>query len=99
MSDYYKLWGREAVPATMKEWSSSYEQQNMRRVGFYKDGDLVVSTVFLGMDHSFGFGPPMIFETLTQRVGGEENMVRYSTWKQARAGHHAMVRKLKGEET
>ena len=99
MSEYYKLWGREAIPATVHEWARSYEHKDMRRVGMYKDGDLMVSTVFLGLDHSFGSGPPMIFETLVRRGKGEDDMVRYSTWKQARAGHHAMVRKLKGEET
>lgn len=54
-----------------------------------------VSTVFLGLDHSFGHGPPLLFETMTFfaadgcDAGGYFN--RYSTWAQAEAGHARIV--------
>lgn len=46
-------------------------------------GDVEVSTVFLVLDPQFGPGPPLLFETLV--FGGEfdEEMERYSTWKEA----------------
>lgn len=52
-----------------------------------------VSTVFLGLDHSFGHGPPLLFETMTFLGRGEMNGYcdRYSTWDEAEAGHARIV--------
>lgn len=51
-----------------------------------------VSTVHLGLDHSYGDGPPLIFESMifdADGIGNEQD--RYSTEEQAREGHSAMV--------
>ena len=55
-----------------------------------------VSTVFLGIDHSFGGGPPLLFETMV--FPSKENfrdlgMDRYTTWEEAEKGHKKMVKK------
>ncbi|MDR3083419.1 MAG: hypothetical protein LBV60_21295 [Streptomyces sp.] len=49
----------------------------------------IVSTVWLGLDHSFGAGPPVIFETMVFRHGSrdDEDCQRYSTELEARIGH------------
>lgn len=57
--------------------------------------DIRISTVFLGMDHGWGTGPPVLFETMI--FGGEydEYQRRYYNKIQAKAGHDqalAMVR-------
>lgn len=55
-----------------------------------------VSTVWLGVDHQWGSGPPLIFETMVflGRGGGcEIDVARYSTEEEALAGHKAMVQK------
>ena len=46
-----------------------------------------VSTVFLALDHQYGDGPPLLFETMV--LGGEHNEEcrRYATWEEAEAGH------------
>lgn len=59
-------------------------------------GDVRVSTVFLGIDHNWSEGPPILFETMI--FGGEhdQHQERSSTWKSAEAMHDkacAMVRK------
>ena len=51
------------------KWSEFYASINNRNVGFYKDDRCEVSTVFLGMDHQFGEGPPILWETMV--FGGE----------------------------
>jgi hypothetical protein len=59
-------------------------------------GDVLVSTVFLGLDHGWGRkGPPILFETMI--FGGEfdEDCWRYSSWDDAEAGHNAAVRKVR----
>ena len=56
----------------------------------------MVSTVYLGIDHSFGGGPPMIFETMVspgKNGGCELEMCRYSTEEEAWAGHRELCRR------
>lgn len=52
---------------------------------------VAVSTVFLGINHSVGSGPPILFETMVFENGEEINMRRYATWQEAVAGHHKIV--------
>jgi len=56
--------------------------------------EIKVSTVFLGLDHQYGDGPPLIFETMV--FGGELDgqMERYSTWEEAETGHKQWVGKV-----
>lgn len=56
----------------------------------------MVSTVWLGLDHGYWGGPPIIFETMI--FGGilDGEMGRYATVAQARRGHTHWVRILKG---
>jgi hypothetical protein len=52
----------------------------------------LVSTVWLGLDHSWGEGPPLIFETMVQTAIGEwAEQWRYHTEEQAVAGHVRML--------
>ena len=54
--------------------------------------DVHVSTVFLGLDHSFSNeGPPLLFETMVFGGVCDENMRRYATWDEAVAGHEEMI--------
>ena len=66
-----------------------------RRVAREDAGDGDVSTVFLGIDHGFGRGKPVLWETLI--FGGENDgkMWRYSSLADAKAGHSAVVAWLK----
>lgn len=58
-----------------------------------------VSTVWLGIDHSFGSGRPLIFETMVfpTETLEEQDTNRYSTLEEAIKGHEAMTKKWKGE--
>jgi predicted amidohydrolase len=61
--------------------------------------DVSVSTVWLGLDHSFGMGPPLIFETMI--FGGEhdQDQWRYATKAEAWDHHEEVVAALRaGEE-
>lgn len=57
-----------------------------------------VSTVFLGMDHSFGGGPPLLFETMIFGGNHDRYHERYSTWAEAEAGHEKALRLARGFE-
>jgi len=60
--------------------------------------DVTVSTVFLGLDYSFGGKVPILFETMVfyGKNGGDEK--RYSTWEEAEVGHNKMVEKIRENE-
>ena len=94
MSRYYILVEKEAVPVSdVLEWAKSFEDRS-RTVAKDKVGEVEISTVFLGLDHRYGKGKPLIFETMV--FGGELNkaMERYSTWEEAEEGHKTMIGKV-----
>lgn len=52
-----------------------------------------VSTVFLGMDHNWGGGEPLLFESMIfaeDKPPIDCNQMRYHTYQAAMAGHHEM---------
>lgn len=53
------------------------------------DGEEVrISTVFLGIDHSFGLGgPPVLFETMIFNGKHNDYQERYCTLEEAKVGH------------
>ena len=94
MGLYYILAGHNTVKTdSVTEWGRMMENMDKRRVGSTENNDISVSTVFLGIDHSFGDGPPLLFETMI--FGGEhdEDVERYSTWDEAEVGHKKMCEK------
>lgn len=77
------------------EWAREFEDFENRVVGKMDlPSGIHISTVWVGLDHQFGDGPPLIFETMVFSAAGEElDMERYSTLAKARAGHEALVEK------
>jgi hypothetical protein len=72
------------------EWGRWFETAE-RHVANDVIGDVRVSTVFLGLDHNFGGGRPLLFETMI--FGGAEDgyQNRCSTWDEAEAMHRAAL--------
>jgi hypothetical protein len=62
------------------------------------DGEVQVSTVFLGLDHAW-HGPPMIYETMVfwLKHDLDNECDRYSMREEARVGHEAMVARVDAE--
>ena len=96
MSKYYIWKDKEAIPIVdVIEWATWFEK-NERRVGFTEIRDVEVSTVFLGLDHSFGvIEEPLIFETMVFGGPLDQDQEHYSTWDQAEEGHKRMVEKVR----
>lgn len=78
-------------------WSRWHQSVGIdgRRVGFTKLGDVDISTVFLGMDHGWGDGPPVLFETMPFGGQYDSHCWRWHTWAEAEAGHAAIVAALR----
>lgn len=56
-----------------------------------------VSTVFLGLDHSYpGVEGPVLFESMYFKHGHGTDQYRYQTWDEALAGHYLMVASHRG---
>ena len=89
---------KNGKPMGLLEWAKLLEDTSYQRVAedILPNGTWV-STVWLGLDHSFpGTRPPIIFETMVfpGRGGeGELGAARYSTEQEAKDGHKAMVAK------
>jgi hypothetical protein len=95
MNHRYILDGHTPVRVDdFKTWARAFDEAD-RRVAKSGDsnafkkgaGKVWVSTVFLGIDHQWGTGPPLLFETMI--FGGEHDewQDRCSTWEEAEAMH------------
>lgn len=104
MTDKYILKGHEPVkePDLMK-WAQWFEtaSRTVRKDTAIVDvagrpvGTIDVSTVFLGLDHSFGRGPPMLFETMVFGGPLDHECERCSTWEEAEQQHERMCERVK----
>ena len=73
------------------EWAKWMETANRHVNKTELPGDICISTVFLGTNHNYLFGEPLLFETMI--FGGEYDgyQERYSTWDEAEAGHQIAI--------
>ena len=87
---YYILDGQTPVPEPdVLRWADWFETADR---GVQRDGPdgWTISTVFLGLDHGFGEGDPILFETHVYRSGHPGDVIyerRCSTWDEALAMH------------
>lgn len=89
----YILVGKEPVPEpNLLKWGKWLETAN-RKVRQDEIDGVIISTVFLGLDHSFGGELPLLFETMI--FGGEHDgyQTRASSWDEA-VGQHLEAKKL-----
>ena len=101
MNDNYILEGHEAKLVDMMTWARWFEDADAdeRRVAFYEDGGIRVSTVFIGLNHEWRpDAPPQIFETMVFGGPLDDEQQRYATWEQAEDGHKALVLRVKEAE-
>jgi len=82
------------VPFMDPRWVAMWKAKDARRVAFDEVGDAQVSTVFLAMDHQYGDGPSLWFETMAF-MPCNQPCWRYATWDRAEAGHRAVVEALR----
>jgi hypothetical protein len=91
MTKWFVLNGHEVEPVgSLEEWARRFEAQD-RHVAQDDMGDIRVSTVFLGFNHGWGDGPPLLFETMIFGGPNDGYQERYSTWNEAERGHARAV--------
>jgi len=100
---YYKLdEAGEPVPCeNILEWAAWFAQNHESRVVVKTElpSGTTVSTVFLGIDHGFRGGDPVLWETMM--FGGNYDLAcdRYRSRRDAIVGHEMWVLVAKGEMT
>lgn len=97
---YAKLENEKVIPVDdLSEWNKWFQYSlNERIVGeyYHADNRLLVSTVFLGIDHGFTMeSSPLWFETMVFGGKRDGDMRRYETFDEAKKGHEEMVRSVK----
>lgn len=99
MSIYYILIGKEVKPVdNVLEWAKFYELCD-RKVRRTEINQVVISTVFLGIDYSFEEKIPLLFETMIFGGINDGYQTRYSTWDEAIKGHELACEKVRIEMT
>jgi hypothetical protein len=97
MTDKYILAGKTPIKCgDILAWGK-WRDANNNQVARTVKGEVVVSTVFLGVDYAWE-GTPLLFETMI--FGGEhdQDQWRHSTWEEAEEGHEAACLAVKHEE-
>lgn len=88
---YYTLDENKKVVPTddLLGWAAVIEDTALRNVGDDEINNVRISTKFLGLDHNWGEGDPLVFETMcfSENKDYDEYMERYSTWEEAERGH------------
>ena len=95
MGLYYILVNRDVVPipdvSTWGHWMQTAGDARIVAQDRLSD-DVLVSTVFLGLDHGFcNQSPPILFETMVFGGPLHEECVRYCTYADAERGHTEML--------
>ena len=86
MSEYYILnVNGDPEPCDLMTWLQTARQN--RVLASDHIGDVHVSTVFLGLDHSFGGAFPILWETMIFGGPHDQYQDRYSSKEDALAGH------------
>lgn len=91
----------QLVPVISTKQHMEFQRDFSRRIvgKTHVTPDIEVSTVFLGRDHQYGDGPPLVFESMV--FGGSDDIDqecwRYSTWTEADQGHAAAIEWVKAK--
>lgn len=80
--------GNPVVEPNLLKWAKWFEE-NDRSLAVHHVGEVMISTVFLGIDHNFyGKGPPLLYETMIFNGKHDQAQWRYATKEDALDGHH-----------
>lgn len=91
MFQFYLLVDDELVPCDMMEWAV-WSSVNSTTIDFtvLNDGELQISTVFLGFGH--GINADELFETMVFNKNGKSVLQnRYRTLEEAKDGHKHVI--------
>lgn len=77
----------EGKPISFAEWGWLHSDRHYTIIFHTRRRGILVSTVWLGINHGWGEMPPIIFETMIFRGGHDGYQERYATLDEAIVGH------------
>ena len=87
--------------AEQDQWRLSLDPEKQLCIGCIVDSTVInnetVSTVFLAIDHNFGYSSnpkPILFETMIFGGPRDQYQERYNTWDEALEGHNRIVNEI-----
>jgi hypothetical protein len=87
-----RYYDREGKPIDLWRWAELQgERDYIVVIQENLTPDVRVSTVWLGLDHRFGPGRPLIFETMVFGGPRDEEQHRYASEAEARLGHAGVL--------
>ena len=88
MTDRYILKDGIPVPEPdLMKWAEFFEKTENRIVKQDEIDGVKISTIFLGINHNFGEGIPILYETMVFGGDSHGDMERYATVEEALVGH------------
>lgn len=79
------------------EWAKQFDN-DQKKVTFteFEGSHIQVSTVFLGLDHSWDRGPPILWETMVfgLPISVDEIQIRYISLENSWIGHENIVKRI-----
>ncbi len=97
---YYLNEDHSVTECSVEQWSDQYEKMartDTKHVAEDIVNECLVSTVWLGANHNYFGGEPLLFETMVFQGAGSNDIYceRYSTWEQAVEGHEKTIQWVK----
>lgn len=82
---------RKGKPIDQRKWAELFESVEYRIIGSLEENDIHISTVWLGLDHNWGRGAPLIFETMIFGGPYDQRQWRWHTENEAEQAHQVIV--------
>lgn len=93
--DKYILEGKQPkLVEDVIEWGQWFETAERQVAKTELPNGVRISTVFLGLDHNFSGGIPILFETMIFGGKHDQYQERYATWDEAESGHKKAIAKV-----
>jgi hypothetical protein len=89
-----EFYDRKGEPISAVRWRRLFDDKSYQILRQEQVGEVLVSTVWLGIDHGFFSDWPMIFETMVFVPLNGDECYRYATEEDAFAGHERLVAEL-----
>ena len=97
--NFWILDGKTPVMASEDEWATMLGHSDRCRIAVTEGEGWYVSTMFLGLDHSAGFGSPALFGTMLFHGDDWQGdyLTHACTWEEAEGRHAEAVRIARGD--
>lgn len=89
---------KDGFQIDVERWIELFSDKNYSRIALDRIGLIKISTVWLGINHNFGNGLPIIFETVVFHNDIAEDQYRYSNLQEAKINHKSLVLKIQEEK-